>query len=183
VCTFEFSILEPVSTIVHAWTRSQHVRSTAGMAADSAKSLLPLPLPAVYRLSIQHPECPSNPKIHRKKRKSRTYLFVNVVAAELNGAIRHNPHAVRAIARHHPAPALLAPHLAQSLSNAHLVLFAPDILHLQQDFEALERRDDCAGDGACGSAGDERGDDDLREPRAEAVEGCGFDGGFYRGGG
>lgn len=118
-------------------------------------------------------------KIASQEKENMTYLFVNIVAAELNGAVRHDPHAIRAIACHHTAPTLLAPHFAQSLPNAHLVLFATDILHLQQDFEALERRDDCAGDGACGTAGDERGDDDLREPRAQSVQGCWFDGGFY----
>jgi hypothetical protein len=179
MCTFEFSISEPMWTIVHAWTTTTrslycwHCRRRCQTSATACYESLEYPAP----------QMPQQSKNSSQGKKTRTYLFVNVVAAELDGAIRHNPHAIRAIARHHPAPALLAPHFAQSLSNAHLVLFATDILHLQQDFEALERRDDCARDGACCAAGDERGDDDLREPRAEAVEGCGFDGGFYGGGG
>ena len=152
---------------------SLRAESAACTAATATIAGIQCPLPsACCRLYSQFPTFNS-------LKKFKTYLFVNVVAAELDGAIRHNPHAIRAIARHHTAPALLAPHFAQSLSNAHLVLFATDILHLQQDFEALERRDDSPRDGACGAAGDERGDDDLREPGAEAVEGRGFDGGFY----
>jgi hypothetical protein len=137
-------------------------------------------------LTAQVTSTPKTPAIQNstaEEKKSSTYLFVNIVAAKLHSTVRHDPHAIRAIARHHTTPAFLAPHFAQRLANAHLVLLAPDILHLQQDFEALERRDDGAGDGARGAASDEGGDDDLREPGAEAVEGCGFDGGFFYGGG
>jgi hypothetical protein len=95
-----------------------HAATIAGI-----QRLLLLP-PAVHSPKSQHP-----PLI----RKFETYPFVDIVAAKLHSAIRHNPHAIRAIAGHHTAPAFLPPHLAQRLANAHLVLFATDILHLQQN--------------------------------------------------
>lgn len=69
----------------------------------------------------------------RIQKENYTYLFVDVVTAELYSAIRHDSDAVCAIACHHAAPSFFAPHLAERLANAHLVFIATDVLHLKQD--------------------------------------------------
>lgn len=157
------------------------------------------PLPAANRLffhpSLPNVQCPmsitnhpvpSSPtdpfpkatlKRQKEKKKKNTYLLVDIVTAKLDRAIRHDADAIGAVAGHHAAPALLAPHLGESLANAHLILIAADILDLQQNLQALERGDDGARDGAGGAAGDEGGDDWLREPDAQAVVGNRLGGG------
>lgn len=102
-----------------------------------------------------------HPHHTQKKTVNQTYLLIDIVTPKLHRRIGHNAYTIRAIARHHTSPTLLPPHLAQRLGNAHLILIAAHILHLEQDLEALERTDDGAGDGARDAAGDEGRDDRL----------------------
>lgn len=66
--------------------------------------------------------------------------FIEIVTPKLHGRVRHNADAIRPIAAHEPAPALLLPHLGQALAHAELIGVAPRALDLEQDLEALERR-------------------------------------------
>lgn len=68
--------------------------------------------------------------------------LVEIVAAELDGRIGHDPDAVGAVAAHKAAPALLDPHLLKRLAHRELIVIATDRLDLKQDLEALEGRDD-----------------------------------------
>lgn len=110
-----FSNSRPVPTVLR-------FARLIGAAAAAAAAVAHCPPP---------PNC-LNPQF--PKQRKFTYLFVKVVACELHSAIGHYSDAVCAVARHHSAPTLLAPHFAECLADAHLIIIAADILDLQQDF-------------------------------------------------
>lgn len=92
-----------------------------------------------------------------------TYPPIKVVTPKLHSRIRHDPYTIRPVSPHEPPPPLLPPHLAQRLPHGQLVRVASRALHLEQDLEALERRDDGARDSARHTAGAEGGGDGLGE--------------------
>lgn len=79
--------------------------------------------------------------------------LVQVVAPKLHGAIWYDSDAIRSIARHEAAPALLTPHLSERLADTQLVLRAAGGLDLEEDFQTFEGRDDGARDRASYAAG------------------------------
>ena len=71
-----------------------------------------------------------------------TYSLIDVVCAELHSRVWHNAYTVGTVSGHEASPALLAPHLAQSLAYRHFIFFSANALNLEEDFQALERRHD-----------------------------------------
>lgn len=103
---------------------------------------------------------------NERRRRRVTYSLVEVVAAELHCRVGHNADAVGAVAAHEAAPAFLHPHLLQRLAHGHLVLGAAHALDLEQDLEALEWGNDCAGDGTGHTAAAKGGHDGVGEEAA-----------------
>lgn len=88
-----------------------------------------------------------------------TYRFIEVVAAKLDRGIGHNADAIRTVPTHEAAPAFFYPHFLECSAHGHLIFCTANTLNLEQDFEALEGRNDCAGDGSGHAATTESGDD------------------------
>jgi hypothetical protein len=120
---------------------------------------------------------PDQSRYTRQLQAGATYSLVDVVCAELDGRVRHNADAVGAVAGHEAAPAFLPPHFGEGLGDRHFVFVAADALDLEEDLEALQRRDDGARDGASNAAGDEGSEDGLGKDFAGALEGGGTVGG------
>ena len=67
--------------------------------------------------------------------KQYPYPFIEVVAAELHSRIGDDADAVGTITAHEAPPALLHPHLLESLADREFVGIAADALDLHQDLE------------------------------------------------
>lgn len=70
--------------------------------------------------------------------QSPTYPLVKIIATELHSRVGDDADAVSAIPAHKPSPALLFPHLSQSLPDGKLVRISSSALDLHEDFESLE---------------------------------------------
>ena len=115
---------------------------------------------------------PERPPNSTPTQEIPTHPFIHIIRTKLHGRIRHDPYAIRAIARHEASPPLFPPHLGQRLGNRHLVLLAPHALHLEQDLQPLERRHYCPRDRAGHTARDEGCEHRLRESLPYALERC-----------
>ena len=59
------------------------------------------------------------------------YLFVEIVASELDGGIWHYPYTIRPVPSHETSPPFLPPHLSQTLAYGHFVFVPAMTLYLE----------------------------------------------------
>ncbi len=68
----------------------------------------------------------------------RAYLPIEIIARELHRRVGYYPYTIGTVPSHKSSPALVSPHLHETLPDRQLVFRPPGTLYLEQDLEALE---------------------------------------------